>query len=95
MIDEVCRDLESSSLDERSKALLRYVDKVNLRTEPVTPADIAQLHAQGWSDSAIYDAVTVAALFNFFNRWTDGCGVADMTPEQYAASGKRLKKGYA
>ena len=49
----------------------------------------------GWSDEAIYDAVTVCALFNFYNRWIDATGVQDMPAAAYAVSGQRLKEhGY-
>ena len=27
---------------------------------------------------ALFDAVSVAAIFNFFNRWIDGTGVSDV-----------------
>lgn len=94
LIDEVLRDLESSSLAPSRKALLRYAEKVSLRTSPVTDEDFAALRAHGWSDSAIYDAVTVTALFNFVNRWVDGCGVPEMTPEGYVKGAKFIKKGY-
>ncbi|HSR68697.1 MAG TPA: hypothetical protein VLU25_12230 [Acidobacteriota bacterium] len=51
--------------------------------------------AAGWSSEALYDAITVCALFNFFNKWIDATGVADMTPEAYQASGERMaKSGY-
>ena len=29
----------------------------------------------GWTDEAIYSAVSVCALFNFYNRWIDATGV--------------------
>ena len=50
----------------------------------------------GWTDEAIYDAVTVCALFNFYVRWVDGCGVHEMSEADHRASGKRLAQfGYA
>ncbi len=55
-----------------------------------------RVKAAGWSEEAIYDAVTVCALFNFYNRWIDGTGVSDMGAEAYAMSGARMKAhGYA
>ena len=55
-----------------------------------------RVKAAGWSEEAIYDAVTVCALFNFYNRWIDGTGVSDMGAEAYAMSGERMKAhGYA
>jgi len=49
----------------------------------------------GWTDEALYDAITVCALFNFYNRWIDATGVHDMPASAYEMSGSRLKEyGY-
>ena len=43
----------------------------------------------------VYQANMVIALFNFYNTWVDLNGVATLTPEGYALSGKRLaQSGY-
>ncbi len=90
------RDLESSALTEPEKSLLRFVRKVNHRRESIQDADIAALHEQGFSDEAIYDAISVCALFNFYNRWVDGSGVSDLPAEAYQQTGKRMARdGYA
>src|SRR5207248_10475609 len=83
------RDLESSSLDEKHKALFRFVDKVNHDSPRITAADMEPLHAAGWNDEAIYFAITVCALFNFYNRWIDATGVHAMSEEAHRAGGKR------
>ena len=57
--------------------------------------DIDALKAAGWPEEAIYDAITVCALFNFYNRWCDAAGVHAMTPEQHASGGRRMaERGY-
>ena len=57
---------------------------------------IENLISHGWSEDEIYEAVTISALFNFYNTWIDGCGVEEMNPEAYEMSGKRLAvEGYA
>lgn len=54
------------------------------------------MKAAGWSEEAVYDALTVCALFNFYNAWVDGSGIPAMSPEAYEISGKRLaEEGYA
>lgn len=83
------RDLESSELDEKNKALLRFVDKVNHDSPNITPADMQPLHAAGWDDEAIYYAITVCALFNFYNRWIDASGVHALSEEAHREGGKR------
>ena len=82
-------DLESSPLPEPEKALLRFVDKVNSDSVHIGRPDIAALHDAGWSDPAIYYAITVCALFNFYNRWIDASGVHALSEEAHRKGGKR------
>jgi alkylhydroperoxidase family enzyme len=90
------RDLETSRLDERHKALLRFVDKVNRESPTITAEDMKPLYAAGWDDEAIYFAVTVCALFNFYNRWIDATGVHALSDEAHREGGKRTAMhGYA
>jgi hypothetical protein len=57
-------------------------------------ADVAR--RAGWSDEALYDAITVCSLFQFYNNWIDATGVADMPTLGYEMSGHRLAtQGYA
>jgi alkylhydroperoxidase family enzyme len=88
-IAQVVRDLESSKLTEKEKALLRFVDKVNHASRGITPDDMQPLYAVGWDDEAIYYAITVCALFNFYNRWVDASGVHALSDEAHRANGKR------
>ena len=83
------RDLETSPLDDKHKALFRFVKKVNEDSPRITPADIAPLHGAGWDDEAIYFAITVCALFNFYNRWIDASGVHALSDEGHRQGGKR------
>jgi alkylhydroperoxidase family enzyme len=85
----VLRDLEASALTEPEKALLRFVDKVNRQSPSITPADMQPLYAAGWDDEAIYLAITVCALFNFYNRWIDASGVHALSDEAHRAGGRR------
>lgn len=62
---------------------------------PEIQAAIENCKRVGWSERAIYQAITVIALFNFYNAWVDCSGVEPLTAEGYGASGKRLKaRGY-
>ena len=85
----VLRDLESSPLDEKHKALFRFVDQVNHDSPRITAEDMESLYAVGWDDEAIYFAITVCALFNFYNRWIDASGVHALSDEAHRAGGKR------
>ena len=85
----VMRDLESSTLDEKHKTLLRFVAKVNHDSPRITPADMEPLYKVGWDDEAIYYAITVCALFNFYNRGIDATGVHALSDEAHREGGKR------
>ena len=89
MVWGVLRDLESSGLDEKEKALFRFIDKVNHDSPRISPDDMQPLYAVGWTDEAIYFAITVCALFNFYNRWIDSTGVHALSDEAHREGGKR------
>ena len=44
-------------------------------------------------DEELYFAITVCALFNFYNRWIDATGVHRLSDEMHRAGGKRSAKG--
>jgi alkylhydroperoxidase family enzyme len=85
----VLEDLETSALSEAEKALFRFVRKVNFDSVSIGPADITVLHEAGYSDEAIYYAITVCSLFNYYNRWIDASGVHAMSDEAHRAGAKR------
>ena len=86
-------DVETSPLDERHKALFRFIDKVNHESPAIQPADMRSAPGAGWTDEALYFAITVCALFNFYNRWIDATGVHALSEEAHRAGGKRMKTG--
>ncbi len=83
-------DHASAPIDEKRKALFSFIEKMNAASTTIGLADIQALQRAGWTQEAIYDAITVCALFNFYNKWIDATGVQDMSPEAYAASAERL-----
>ena len=89
LVESVLRDLESSGLPEKDKVLLRFVDRVNHDSPRITAADVQPLYEAGWTDEAIYYAITVCALFNFYNRWVDASGVHAVSDETHRQGGIR------
>jgi len=82
-------DLETSALDEKHKVLFRLVDVVNHDSPRMTPEHFAPARAAGWTDEELYFAITVCALFNFYNRWIDATGVHALSDDAHKAGGKR------
>lgn len=89
-------DYRTAPISEAERALFAFIEKVNRASNQVEPADIQTVKDAGWSEEAVYDAITVCALFNFYNTWIDATGVADMPAAAYDMSGERLAtQGYA
>ena len=95
MVDAVLEDYRTAPIDDRDKALFAFIEKMNEQSNRVRRDDIDQLAAAGWSEEAIYDAITVCALFKFYNAWIDATGVHDLPAGAYEMSGKRMAaEGY-
>ncbi|HEX8092001.1 MAG TPA: peroxidase [Blastocatellia bacterium] len=95
LVQAVLEDFRASSLSDKDKALFAFVEKVNRTSNQIKQEDVDEAKRAGWTDEALYDAISVCALFNFYNRWIDATGVHDMPSSAYELSGKRLKEhGY-
>lgn len=92
-VQAVLEDLETASIPEAERVLFRFLEKVNREPEHIRQEEVDAVKAAGWTDEAIYDAITVCALFNFYNRWADATGVREHPAEVYERSAERLSKG--
>jgi alkylhydroperoxidase family enzyme len=91
----VLDDYNTSPISHGEKALFKFVTEVNRTSNQIIREDIDEARQAGWSDEALYDAITVCAIFNFYNRWIDATGVQDMPAFGYQMSGRRLAtEGY-
>ena len=95
MVDAVLEDYRTAPIDDRDKALFAFIEKMNEQSNAVRREDIDRLTAAGWSQEAIYDAITVCALFKLYNAWIDATGVHDLPAGAYEMSGRRMaSEGY-
>ena len=96
LVDAVVKDHQTAPISDAEKLLLSYLEKLTLSPASTAAEDVEALRAAGWSDEAVYDAVCVCAMFNFYNRWIEGSGVQDMPQRGYQMSAERLATaGYA
>jgi alkylhydroperoxidase family enzyme len=86
----VLEDYRTAPIDEREKALFAFIEKMNAQSNQIRREDVDAVKAAGWTEDAIYDAITVCALFKFYNAWIDATGVHDLPAGAYARSGKRM-----
>ena len=90
LVTAVLQDYRTAPIGDREKALFAFIEKVNRESSRLRKEDIEEVRGAGWSEEALYDAITVCALFNFYNKWIDATGVSDMTAAAYEDSGNRL-----
>ena len=95
LVAAVLEDYTTAPISDAERALFALITKVVADSTSITPEDLDRARAAGWSDEALYDAITVCALFQFYNTWIDATGVSDMPGTAYDMSGKRLAElGY-
>jgi uncharacterized peroxidase-related enzyme len=96
LVRSVLRNLESSRVPEKDKALLRFVRKLTLDSGSIAQEDIDVLKNIGWDETSIYYAIGVCALFNFYNRFVSGNGVKLASDEAFRRLGERMARvGYS
>ena len=88
-------DYTTAPISTPERALFAFLAKMIEDSTTIGQADVDAARAAGWTDEALYDAITVCALFQFYNNWIDATGVSDMPAVAYEMSGKRLAtRGY-
>jgi len=93
-VEAVLKDYHTAPISKAERALFKFIEKVNKQSNQIRLEDLEEVRQEGWSDEALYDALTVCALFNFYNRWVDATGVHDLPSAAYAMQAQRLKGGY-
>jgi alkylhydroperoxidase family enzyme len=70
------------ALDEGTRSLLAYAEKLTKAPSAIEDADIEALRRAGWNEEAIYEATALAAFFNFSGRLEAASGLAlDEVPD--------------
>ena len=82
--------VDVDAMDERHRRLFGFLDRVNSASATVTADEVAAVRGAGWTDQELYFAITVCALFNFYNRWIDATGVHGMSDVAHREGGKRM-----
>ena len=85
----VLDDYTTAPISEPERALFAFLAKMIADSTSIGQGDVDAARAAGWTDEALYDAITVCALL-FYNNWIDATGVSDMPAFAYEMSGKRL-----
>lgn len=92
LLDSLLKSPADSGIDEKWLPLLAYVRKLTESPSQVTDLDARLVFDAGFSEDALFDAISVCALFSFMNRIVEGCGVLFNDVELLAAR-ERHKSG--
>jgi hypothetical protein len=95
-VQSVLNDLDNAPISNKDRTLYAFIRKMVNDSTSIGPSDVGRALEAGWTDEALYDAITVCSLFQFYNNWIDATGVGDMPVLGYEMSGHRLATdGYA
>jgi hypothetical protein len=95
-VQSVLNDLDNAPISDKDRTLYAFIRKMVRDSTSIGQEDVDVARKAGWSDEALYDAITVCSLFQFYNNWIDATGVGDMPVLGYEMSGHRLAtQGYA
>lgn len=98
IVEQTVANLETAPVDPKLKPLLRYAAKLKTLPPQLTAEDAKAVYDAGWSERALFDAIQVAALFNYMNRIIEGTGASfdyDAHPPNEAEREARRKRTYA
>ena len=94
-VQAVLDDWRSAPIDERTRAMLAFIERLTLDPDSVDAADVVPLRRAGLSDAAIEDAIHVCTLFNVYTRLADALefDIPDKAAFRQGAAGL-LRRGY-
>ena len=95
LVDGVLNDFETAAIDDRLRAMLRFLQKMTLTPADLSPEDGEALRRAGISPAAAIDATGVALAFNLIDRLADSFSFA-VPPQSHFArmAGKLINRGY-
>ena len=74
-VKSILEDIDGSSLiDDKTKMLLHLAEKVTRESYKIHEGTLEEFREQGCSDEELFEAVSVASLFNFMDRMADALG---------------------
>lgn len=77
------------------KSILDLVKKLTLTPSQLTKSDYQNVFDAGFSEAELKDAISVCAIFNFYNRIVEGHGIVQVNYAEWEFVGKQISEfGY-
>ena len=80
MVHQIKKDFRAAELDDATRALLEFADKMTRDPHRVTDEDFDRLRLVGFSDDDVLEAAHIVGLFNYLVRLADVFDL-DLDPE--------------
>jgi uncharacterized peroxidase-related enzyme len=80
LAEHAAHDYRQAELEPRVRSLCDFAVQLTHRPAADAGPPVEALRAEGWTDSAIHDAIQVVAFFNYINRIAEAVGI-DGEPE--------------
>jgi len=94
LIELLVDDIETAPLRKNLKPIFKYLKKLTENPSKLSQNDVDAVFNAGWTEDALYDAILIGCLFNFYNRLLDGHGIKG-NEAIYKFGGEHLyKNGY-
>jgi uncharacterized peroxidase-related enzyme len=74
---KLATDYERAPVDEKTKTLFRFADKLTRKPVDVEESDAEKVLRAGWSQDALRETVLTVSFFNYVNRVSLGLGLVD------------------
>jgi len=95
LVDSILDDFETAAIDDRLRAMLRFLQKMTLTPADLSPEDGEALRRAGISQAAATDAAGVGLAFNLIDRLADSFAFAVPSESMFARmAGKMANAGY-
>ena len=89
VFDELQADIETASVEQKLKPVLRFVKKLTQNPSRISQADADAIYDAGWDEQAFFDVVSICAIHNYLNRLVHGVGV-DVGVDEARRTGAEL-----
>ena len=94
LLKSLLENVDSSSVDDKMKPVLRYVKKLTESPAKMIQADVDAIFVAGWDENSFHFAVMICALFNMMNRIMDGYGIKNTAEFRQSRGLALAENGY-
>jgi len=86
--------IDEGHVDAKLAPILELAGKLTTTPHKIVPSDVQAVYDAGWSEEALHDAVVIACIAGFMNRFVFGLGIDAEDAYRDAAGRAVEREGY-